>query len=83
MDILIYVGAFVLAVFWLIPAFIMTYKLSINKNIDLNIKIVFLRKIWLVPVFGVLFCMIVLAKTGKITRLTGSEHRSLWSGHDR
>ena len=83
MEVFIYVIAFVLGIFWLIPAILLTYKLSKNKSIDLKIKIVFLRKIWLVPVFGNVFCMLVLAKTGKITKLTDSEHRGLWSGHNK
>jgi hypothetical protein len=83
MEILIYVIVFVLGVFWLIPATVLTYKLSKNKNIDLKIKLVFLRKIWFVPIFGNVFCMLILAKTGKITKLTDSEHRGLWSGHNR
>jgi hypothetical protein len=78
MDLFLYVIAFVLLLFWLFPAIYLTYNISTSKQIDDINKNLFLKKIWLVPIFGVLFCMIILAKTGKLNKLSKSEHRNLW-----
>lgn len=70
----------VVAAAWLLSAAIFTIKVLSLPNLRPEVKRQLIVPMWVVPLLGVLFFLLIFVKTGKLRRLTLDEHRSLWVG---
>jgi len=70
----------IVAAAWLLSAAILTVKVFSMPNLRSEVKRQLIRPMWVVPLLGVLFFLLIFVKTGKLRRLTRDEHRSIWVG---
>lgn len=83
MDAIFVIIGLLLAAFWLIPAAILTVKVQRHEFIPPELKSQLIKPIWFAPIIGNIICYFFFAKTGKLNKLSKSEHRSIWAGYTR
>lgn len=66
---------------WVIPSIFVTVMVLKTKDMPKDIKLGLLKLSWQVPLLGNIVCWMKFAKIGKLRRLTGNEHRSLWAAY--
>lgn len=66
---------------WVIPSILVTIIVIKTKDMPRDIKLGLLKLSWQVPLLGNVVCWLKFAKIGKLRRLTGNQHRSLWAAY--
>ena len=77
-DVLLAMGAVPVST-WILPATALTLHLDEAEGIQDDTKRLLRRIAWRLPVFGCCFCMLVLARPGKIKQLSDNEQRTVWA----
>ena len=77
-NMLIWIALFVGVGMWLLPAVILTMRISKEDKLPKPLKKQLIKGLWLVPLVGNIVGYMFFSKIGKLTPLTESEHRSLW-----